>query len=703
MDGEDDLFDCLGLGGLELKAGDVIGEDEEEPEETNNSKGFAETAEEKLKHEKLDATPPTNPQTVATSSNTAILAASAAAQQAHARGHYAHSGDLLERALVAGAGSAAVRSECWWRLAAAKRSGGHLREALLSAQQAQDEVGAAACSCEAHFEEGAVWQALDCTATAAACFQRALANNPGHGPSVEGAAYCKLADEPSSDVKIGERPGAELTLLLGAASRGTGVVAHPGALPEELAEEVLTVLREAPAASWRLNQRNNTGSAAAAARGVAAANMSYSMYVGDELDSVVPDLRPHLASALRTLPHERLLLNASKYVEGSFLEAHTDSPSGSLSYERVRAFVWHLSKGFTAADGGVFSDEESNELFVPAWNTLVHFEVPRWHSVSTMTTQSSPKERFSIYGWVVVPKVKLVPSEHALQLTLYQHRMVALYVPGPTPVAPTPRSLELLETFGAAAHRPCPSNGSATRGDYIRCCVATEPWAGVQLIPNDVLVAKRPAVLLFVDCALVGYVQPRWCDVLPTITTTPTTTTTSTTTLATTTTTITTPTTTTTVTTATTSTLSIPLIDQEIEDLFNSAWSYLAGVPPVLRGRDSWEDQLCLAAMRFNKLPLLAFVVGRSALPQRMKPEVMRTVRAATDTLKDEVFVYVTTNPQLCSAFGITTKQTPTAVLHGSGGADGSSMKRLLDFSSPSPAFETANVVDFVRHCLGSS
>ena len=112
------------------------------------------------------------------------------------------------------------------------------------------------------------------------------------------------------------------------------------------------------------------------AGGVVPANMSYWMYVGRGLDSVAPTLRPRLAAALGLLPHERLLVNASKYVAGSYLEAHTDAPSGSASYERVRAFVLHLSKGFGPGDGGAFIDEETGESFAPAWNTLVHFEVP---------------------------------------------------------------------------------------------------------------------------------------------------------------------------------------------------------------------------------------------------------------------------------------------------------------------------------------
>ena len=788
-------------------------------------------------------------------------------------GHFAHAGDLLTRALLADADVAddpTARSERLWRLAACKRGGGHLPDALRAARRAQDTLGAAACSCEAHFEEGAAWQALDCFAAAAACFRLALAINPAHGPSVEGAAFVRGGDSAaptaaaasassaaavrdavavqpltsdsdglvdsdehwrralggSDDDDTGQtphtaddtalakeylpRPTTPACLSLGAgAPRGAGVVVVRCAdlLPEALAKTVVTTLRAAPATSWRLNERGNSGSAAAQAnRGISAANMSFWMYIGTDLDTALPALRPQLSLALGLLPHERLLLNASKYTEGSFLDAHTDAPSGSASHERVRAFVWHLSEEtFTDIDGGVFVDEESHERFVPAWNTLVHFEVPRWHSVSKMVTPG--KERVSIYGWVVVPKVAIVPSEDALQLTLYQHRMVALYWPAAnagqhaaathadaasflatsSSLPPSPLSsplsspcaspsissdncsLALLAAFGAAAHRPAPrmavgaggggggggnggGGGAVTRGDYIRFCVATEPWATLsqhslpsasspssspppssstsqsapassRLIPDDVVATGRPAVLLFVDCVLVGstpVIVHGLCgdggsgcggeiDDSEEDTETKE--------------------------EDNTSTdfaqggagHQSPMADA-LECLLDSAWSHLRGAPPVLRSRNAWEDRLCLAAMRFNtRLPLLALIVGRSAGHQRVDEEVMRTVRAITDALMHDAFVYVTTNTKLCVAFGgITVQQTPTAVLHsggsggsgggggdggcsggsssgggdhgGSGGGSSSFQRRLVDASPPS--FEAANVEAFVRRCL---
>ena len=584
-----------------------------------------------------------------------MSAISSTVAAALAKSHFACAGDLLTRSLETEV-SPAVRSELLWHLARSKRRNGHLRDAVLAAQKAQDEVGLALCSCEAHFEEGAAWQELDCTKLAAVSFQRALATDPLHEPSLKGIAYCKMANgNMNFDLDVSalysvQRPGAEEALQrFGELPRGVGIVVQRNALSEKLADDVLTVLRSAPLAAWRLNQRGNSGTAAAASRGVSAANMSYFMFVGARLDDVAPSLRPALTVALKLQPHERLLLNASKYTHGSFLDSHTDAPSGSRSHERVRAFVLHLSKDFGVADGGAFIDEECGERYVPVWNTLVHFEVPRWHSVTAMATLA--KERFAIYGWIVVPKVQLVSSESALQLQLYQHRMLALFWPGSLSTS----AKELVDAFGRAAHKPAPSSSSGasacTRGDYIMCCSARGAWQPVEVIPAEV--SAKPAVLLFVDRLLVGHVVQS--DVAGDLT-------------------------------------------EAIESLFDSAWSHLRDSLPVLCGRNGVEDRLCVDAMRFHmRLPQLAFVVGCSKRQQSLDPGVMKTILDVKSMLQEEVFAYVTTNPQLCAAFGkITEKQIPTVVVHGSVGSV-SFCKRLLEVSTE---FNTLVILEFVRGVL---
>eukprot|EP00933_Yihiella_yeosuensis_P040099 TRINITY_DN3431_c0_g1_i1.p1 TRINITY_DN3431_c0_g1~~TRINITY_DN3431_c0_g1_i1.p1 ORF type:complete len:409 (-),score=57.64 TRINITY_DN3431_c0_g1_i1:86-1312(-) len=123
-------------------------------------------------------------------------------------------------------------------------------------------------------------------------------------------------------------------------------------------------------------------------------------------EKVLAAIVPHLAP----MSHERILLNFSKYEKGDFLDAHPDTPSGSKSYERRAAFVWHLSEDWQEGDGGLFVDEEAEDgpkHLIPSFNTLVTFAVPRWHSVTKVTSaRDKQSPRFAAYGWVVVPRLE---------------------------------------------------------------------------------------------------------------------------------------------------------------------------------------------------------------------------------------------------------------------------------------------------------
>ena len=66
-------------------------------------------------------------------------------------------------------------------------------------------------------------------------------------------------------------------------------------------------------------------------------------------------------------------------------------------------------------DGGMFVDEKARQNFCPEMNTLVHFAVPRPHSVTPVATD---RPRYAVYGWIVTPEVKRlfedVPSDFEL-------------------------------------------------------------------------------------------------------------------------------------------------------------------------------------------------------------------------------------------------------------------------------------------------
>ena len=619
--------------------------------------------------------------------------------RAHAKSHFAHAGDLASKMLSSGdvPPSSEHRSKILCQLAAAKRCGGHLSEALEASQEAQQSKN---CGFEAHYEEGACWQELDCTRAAAACYQRALKLQPNHAPSLHGTKFCAMSE--GTDITVEKQPGSESTLLLGGMTkRGTGIVAIPTALPDDFARSVALYLTSASDDQWRRNRRDNTTSATTSSRNVMAASMDYHMYVGPHLDSVIPSLRSKLRKALSLSSHERLLLNASKYLCGSYLAPHTDAPSASESHERARAFVWHLSlETFTKEDGGSFVDEESGQVFVPSFNTLVNFEVPRWHSVTKMETLG--KVRMAIYGWIVVPKISLLEKRESLDLMLYQHRMVAVFCPSKDQLSThrdTPHSLLLL--FGSSAHRP-PAvhsrekmSGGATacnRGDYVRFCVATKHWESSDdtssSSSSQESSQESSLLLLYVDRRVVGRLPisaTQWSkkdnDERQ---------------------------------------IMLAHVEHDWEKMLDSVWSHLEHPLPVLRGRTGWEDRWNITAMRFNRhLPLLAIVVGNNTTGNMggrqsygggggggggvVSEEVMQVALEIRNAMLGSVFVYVTTNSQLCRAFGgIEKQQMPTVVLHGRGGNGSDGMFRLVDETKSFQGiqgnnFDVIRIVRFVQ------
>ena len=75
---------------------------------------------------------------------------------------------------------------------------------------------------------------------------------------------------------------------------------------------------------------------------------------------------------------------------------------------------------------------------------------------------------------------------------------------------------------------------------------------------------------------------------------------------------------------------------------------------------------------------------SRSSRHHTIAAEAMQTARAVADALQEDVWCYVTTNPELCSGFGIKAKDVPTAVLHGTdGGRGGGRRGRTVILSHP--------------------
>merc|ERR1712232_1404043 len=65
------------------------------------------------------------------------------------------------------------------------------------------------------------------------------------------------------------------------------------------------------------------------------------------------------------------------------------------------AAVYYLTKDWPADCGGTFVDLQTGREFLPEFNTLIAFRVPRMHEVTAVETLA--RRRFSILGWWLIP------------------------------------------------------------------------------------------------------------------------------------------------------------------------------------------------------------------------------------------------------------------------------------------------------------
>eukprot|EP01124_Arcella_intermedia_P018905 TRINITY_DN26028_c0_g1_i1.p1 TRINITY_DN26028_c0_g1~~TRINITY_DN26028_c0_g1_i1.p1 ORF type:complete len:182 (-),score=53.41 TRINITY_DN26028_c0_g1_i1:77-622(-) len=99
---------------------------------------------------------------------------------------------------------------------------------------------------------------------------------------------------------------------------------------------------------------------------------------------------------------------ASKYSSGDHIAPHDDKgfqdvllDDGRIEiYSRDVACIYYLTKDWKEDWGGNFVDLVEDKLYVPEFNSLVAFQVPRLHEVTPVTSTHS---RYAIFGWFLKP------------------------------------------------------------------------------------------------------------------------------------------------------------------------------------------------------------------------------------------------------------------------------------------------------------
>eukprot|EP01127_Copromyxa_protea_P009186 TRINITY_DN214_c0_g1_i10.p1 TRINITY_DN214_c0_g1~~TRINITY_DN214_c0_g1_i10.p1 ORF type:complete len:644 (-),score=207.53 TRINITY_DN214_c0_g1_i10:45-1976(-) len=109
----------------------------------------------------------------------------------------------------------------------------------------------------------------------------------------------------------------------------------------------------------------------------------------------------------RLVPQQLMTISAARYTKGHFIEKHDDRALKTINeqvYERDIAVVYYLSRDFNEEDGGAFVDlnagDDQPKPFIPKFNSLVAFNIPREHAVAPVL---SDKSRYSLFGWFLKP------------------------------------------------------------------------------------------------------------------------------------------------------------------------------------------------------------------------------------------------------------------------------------------------------------
>jgi Rps23 Pro-64 3,4-dihydroxylase Tpa1-like proline 4-hydroxylase len=102
----------------------------------------------------------------------------------------------------------------------------------------------------------------------------------------------------------------------------------------------------------------------------------------------------------RLAPSYESTFSIGNYRTGHFIDPHDDRAHVEIDgelFSRYIAAIYYLTPDWQAKDGGALIDMETKSRYVPEFNSLIAFKVPRWHQVETVTSQE--KARYSVFGW----------------------------------------------------------------------------------------------------------------------------------------------------------------------------------------------------------------------------------------------------------------------------------------------------------------
>lgn len=207
--------------------------------------------------------------------------------------------------------------------------------------------------------------------------------------------------------------------------QGGGFVRIPNLLPDFVADWALEALQKLPGKAWEQTGATDRDDASYAD----SIPHHFSLFEVEDHEALmsisrllwflVPHTLPNFTAARYSAsdhiaPHDDLVVEQYTWTEIKHLSSLYDPSStpdqafglrpwkGERSFTRELAAVYYLNRDWLPQYGGTLVDLETGQSYLPEFNTLVVFEVPRMHEVTVVEVPKHP--RYSIFGWWLAPE-----------------------------------------------------------------------------------------------------------------------------------------------------------------------------------------------------------------------------------------------------------------------------------------------------------